>query len=200
MDVLHNDFFEARKLDLQSRLKPKRYAHSLGVSRTAEELAYRYQVDAAKARLAGLLHDWDKNYSAEDIQQRARDLDVDVPSHVIDAMPQILHGFTAAVALAQLYPQLPADVLDAIRYHTTGAQDMDDLAKIIYVADVIEPSRDFSGVDTLREAAKSVSLDELYFLVYQSALGDLISQGRYIYPASVEIWNALVEHREKPVA
>ena len=196
MDVVNDEFFEARKRDLQDRLKPKRFAHSLGVSKTAEAMAQMYHVDGAKARLAGLLHDWDKSYSAEEIQQRARDLQVEVPAHVIDTMPQVLHGFTAAVALAQAYPQLPCDVLNAIRYHTTGAHDMDDLAKIIYVADVIEPSRDFPGVEQLRKASKSVSLDELYFLVYQSALGDLIAQGRYIYPTSVEIWNALVERRK----
>lgn len=196
MNVLSDDFYEARKEELQGRLKPKRYAHSLGVAATADALAKSYQVDRVKARLAGLLHDWDKNYSREEIQARARDLQVALPSEVIDAMPQVLHGFTAAEALSEAFPDLPLDVIDAIRYHTTGALVMDDLAKIIYVADVLEPGRDFPGVEELRALARSASLDELYLSVYQSALENVISQGQFIYPASVEIWNALVESRK----
>lgn len=196
MDVLTDEFFEERKGDLQKRLKPKRYSHSLGVASTAVSLAHTYGVNVSKARLAGLLHDWDKNYSREEIQKRALVLHVDLPANVIETMPHILHGFTAAEALHRDYPDLPADVINAIRYHTTGAQTMDDLAKIIYVADVLEPGRDFHGVNDLRKAAEEVSLDELYFRVYQSALTNVIAQGQFLYPASVEIWNALVKTRE----
>lgn len=196
MNVLEDEFYEARKNDLQKRLKPKRYAHSLGVAKTAALLAKTYGADVNKAQLAGLLHDWDKNYSADEIQDRARELSVDVSSEVIESMPQVLHGFTAAKVLHRAYPDLPDDVVNAIRFHTTGAEVMDDLAKIVYVADVLEPSRDFPGVDDLRQAVGEVSLDKLYFLVYQSALSDLIARGRHIYPASVEIWNALVERVE----
>lgn len=196
MDPLTDSFFEARKEDLKTRLKPKRYAHSLQVASVSQSLAETYGVDQQKARLAGLLHDWDKNYSDQDIQTKAKALKVNLPALVIDKMPQVLHGFTAAEALQEAYPQLPCDVVDAIRYHTTGALVMDDLAKIVYVADVLEPGRDFPGVEDLRKAVERVSLDELYFRVYQSAMSDLIRRGRYIYPASVEIWNALVAIHE----
>ena len=194
MDILSDEFYEMQRCELKKRLKPKRYEHSLGVAHTAEALAQRFCVDVAKARLAGLLHDWDKCYSAEAIQERARVFQVDVLPEVIDEMPQVLHGFTAACALQEQFPELPADVVQAIRLHTTGALIMDDLAKIIFVADVIEPHRDFPGVEELREIAKTRSLDELYFCTYRSGLRNLIDQGQRIFPGSLDVWNNLVDY------
>ena len=71
-DVLSDAFFDARERDLKKRLKPKRFEHARGVSKTAASLAETYGVDVRKARLAGLLHDWDKEYGDDEIRERAR--------------------------------------------------------------------------------------------------------------------------------
>ena len=69
-DVLSDAFFDARERDLKKRLKPKRFEHARGVSKTAASLAETYGVDVRKARLAGLLHDWDKEYGDDEIRER----------------------------------------------------------------------------------------------------------------------------------
>ena len=64
VDTHSDEYFEARRAELAERVGPRRFSHSLGVSQTAEQLAEVYGADAGEARIAGLLHDWDKGYDA----------------------------------------------------------------------------------------------------------------------------------------
>ncbi|WP_261429248.1 bis(5'-nucleosyl)-tetraphosphatase (symmetrical) YqeK [Xiamenia xianingshaonis] len=196
-DALADAFFEARKADLEQRLKPKRFRHSLGVSQTAEALARTYGADVATARLAGLLHDWDKCLDDQAIRDRARDLGADVPDLVLQAMPQLLHGPTAARALAREFPQIPPEALSAIEKHTAASVDMSDLDLIVYVADVIEPNRSFDGVDKLRRAVGRVGLEDLFLLVFQHSLENLVATGKRLHPDTVDVWNHYVERKLK---
>lgn len=191
-DSLSDTFYEARKHDLQQRLKPRRFEHVLGVSETAAQLARAYGVDERKARLAGLLHDWDKEYSDDEIRQRACDLGVEVDPFVLETMPRLLHGPTAAAELARAFPSIPADVLQAVALHTTAAVDMSDLDMIIYIADVIEPQRDFDGLKELRGAVGNVPLDTLFFMTFNHILLTLVERRRCLHPATVEVWNHYV--------
>ena len=179
-DVLSDAFFDARERDLKKRLKPKRFEHARGVSKTAASLAETYGVDVRKARLAGLLHDWDKEYGDDEIRERARALGVDVDPYVLDTMPRLLHGPTAAAELVRAYPDLSADVVQAIARHTAAAVGMSDLDMIIYIADAIEPSRDFDG------------LEELFMMTFNHILLTLVERRRRLHPATVEVWNHYV--------
>ena len=175
-DVLSDAFFDARERDLKKRLKPKRFEHARGVSKTAASLAETYGVDVRKARLAGLLHEWDKEYDP----------------YVLDTMPRLLHGPTAAAELERAYPDLPADVVQAIARHTAAAVGMSDLDMIIYIADAIEPSRDFDGLDELRAAIGAVPLEELFMMTFNHILLTLVERRRRLHPATVEVWNHYV--------
>ena len=73
---------------------------------------------------------------------------MDVDPYVLDTMPRLLHGPTAAAELVRAYPDLSADVVQAIARHTAAAVGMSDLDMIIYIADAIEPSRDFDGLES----------------------------------------------------
>ena len=73
-DALSDAFLEARERDLRARLGRRRYEHTLGVAGTAARLARAYGVDERKARLAGLLHDWDKGYDDAGIRARVEEL------------------------------------------------------------------------------------------------------------------------------
>ena len=191
-DVLSDAFFDARERDLKKRLKPKRFEHARGVSKTAASLAETYGVDVRKARLAGLLHDWDKEYGDDEIRERARALGVDVDPYVLDTMPRLLHGPTAAAELVRAYPDLSADVVQAIARHTAAAVGMSDLDMIIYIADAIEPSRDFDGLDELRAAIGAVPLEELFMMTFNHILLTLVERRRRLHPATVEVWNHYV--------
>ncbi|WP_461546674.1 bis(5'-nucleosyl)-tetraphosphatase (symmetrical) YqeK, partial [Senegalimassilia anaerobia] len=191
----------ARREDLAHRVKRSRFEHSLGVSETAARMARVYGQDEHLARLAGLLHDWDKGYDDEGIRARAVELGIaDQLASYLD-MPHLLHGPTAAAALAREFPELPAPLLQAIRLHTTGAVGMSPLDLIVYVADVIEPGRYCAGVDKLRDMVGKVELEELFMATLVYVVGNLIERRKLIHPGTVTVWNYYVARaRERAAA
>lgn len=191
-DALSEEFFAARKRDLAGRVGKRRYRHSEGVSDTAAHLAEVYGADVAKARLAGILHDWDKGYNDEEVTRRARELAVDVDPYVLVSMPKVLHGLTAAAALSLAYPQIPADIIQAVAHHTEGAVDMADLDMVVYIADAIEPHRDYGGVQEIRDAVGKVCLEDLFLMTMEEILGSLVQRRDRIHPGSVNVWNHYV--------
>lgn len=199
-DVLSDAFLDAREQDLARRLKPKRFEHAQSVSKMAAELAQAYGADVRKARLAGLLHDWDKEYGDEEIRERARALNVEVDPYVLETMPRLLHGPTAAAELARAYPDLPADVIQAIARHTAAAIGMSDLDMIIYVADAIEPGRDFAGLEELRAMIGNATLEELFATTFNHILLTLVERRRRLHPATVEVWNHYVARSHNAAA
>ncbi len=188
-DVFSEEFFKARTDELSKRVKPKRFSHSLGVSDTAAQMARAYGCDEATARLAGLLHDWDKGYDDAGIVARVRELGLEEEYASYLDMPHLLHGPTASVALARRFPSLPAQITRAIRLHTTGAVGMTDLDMIIYVADAIEPGRDYPGIEDLRAMVGTAELEELFMATFQHVLDNLVSRRKRIHPDTVKVWN-----------
>ncbi|HAM15562.1 MAG TPA: hypothetical protein DCP91_06850, partial [Eggerthellaceae bacterium] len=191
-DPLSDAFFEERKAELVKRVSPKRFAHSLGVSETCVQLAERYGVDVRKARIAGLLHDWDKGYDDAGARARVRELGMEdeVDPCIVQDMPTVLHGITAARALGRQFPQIPHDVLQAIDRHTTAALDMSALDMVLYIADAIEPNRQFGRIDELRAAVGSASLEELYYQTYEYWVFLLFERRKPLHPDTIRIWNA----------
>ncbi|MEG0323216.1 MAG: bis(5'-nucleosyl)-tetraphosphatase (symmetrical) YqeK [Raoultibacter sp.] len=186
-------FFEQAKGRLKQRLDQKRFEHSLSVSQMAVELARAYGVDERKARLAGLLHDWDKNYTDEEIQRRSQELGVSMHPVVLDSMPRLLHGPSASLALKQEFPELGPDILQAIARHTSAEIGMTDLDMIVYTADAIEPLRPFDDMVAIRESIGIVSLESLFLATFQHVLSFLIEKKRRMHPDTVDVWNYYVE-------
>jgi predicted HD superfamily hydrolase involved in NAD metabolism len=176
---------------VEAHLGPKAAKHCRRVAATAATLAVVYDVDADAARLAGLLHDWDREVPRELLADRAQDAGVAVGS-VEAASPYLLHAQTGAVAVSEALPGVSAEVLQAISRHTIGAPDMTALDMVVYLADMIEPHRDFPGVEDLRRAVGVVSLGELFALGYQQSMRHLVDRRRRIHPDSVAVWNTLV--------
>lgn len=177
---------------VRERLDGRRLEHSLGCAQTAVLLADLYGVDPHEAYLAGMLHDWDKALDAEEVRARARavrpDLDVDDP-----AVVPALHSFTGALAVRERFPELSEEVVAAIARHTVADTVMSPLDCVLYVADMIEPTRGFDGVDSLREAAGTVSLEVLFLEAYKCTLIHLVREGRALFPETARIYNAAVE-------
>lgn len=196
-DVLGEAFYEAIREELQRRLpKKSRYRHSLGVAEESARLAHLYGADERKARLAGLLHDWDKGYDDEGIRARVAQLGLAVDPFLLERMPQLLHGPTAAAALGRRFPELPSDVVSAIGRHTAGAVGMSDLDMIVYIADVIEPHRDFPGVDDLRALPGTEPLEDLFVDVSAHVFANLIERRRFVHPQTLEVWNHYIARKK----
>jgi predicted HD superfamily hydrolase involved in NAD metabolism len=166
------------------------------VASTAAELAAAYGVDTERARVAGVLHDWHRETSAEELVARSLDAGLEV-TEVDATVPYLLHGPLAALELADVFPDVGADVLHAISTHTYGGDSLTPLDMVVYIADVIEPERDHHGVADLRAAVGAVPLTELFARTYQISLRHLVDRRRRIHRATVSTWNRFVvgEHR-----
>lgn len=197
-DPLSDEFFAARLAELETRVTPKRLKHILGVADTCVQLARTYGIDERKAYLAGLLHDWDKGLDNEGIRARVEELGMQahIDPWVVVHMPQVLHGPTAARALAREYPQIPDEVIHAIDVHTTAAEHMSDLDMVLYIADAIEPSRQFGRIDELRAEVGKVPLDQLFFITYEYWVFLLFERRKPLHPDTIRIWNAHTAARQ----
>lgn len=184
------------KVYLQGLLSKRRFQHSLGVAEEAERLAHHYGVDFEKAYLSGLVHDCGKEIPPGEAVKLLRERYGVVVDAMSLHMPRLLHGPLGACITQSEFGIYDAEVLDAIRYHTTGKANMSLLAKIIYIADYIEPGRDFDGVSELREMAYD-DLDSAIIFGIDFTICDLVNQGKTIHPDTVHCRNDLLIRREQ---
>ena len=165
-----------------SMLDPRRIPHVLGTEETAAALALRWGADEESARRAALLHDCTKNFDKELQLALCRQYGIE-PDAAERREGKLLHAITgAAVAYADF--GVSGEVRDAIRWHTTGKADMTLLEKIIYLADYIEPTRDFCDLTELRRLAFE-DLDGALLLGFTMAVEDLAKKGMPVHPNSV---------------
>ena len=192
------DMLEADLKERMAEAKPARYAHSLNVARTCEQMALAYGVDPFLARAAGILHDWDKVLSAEEQVAWAHELGIDLGVDALLVQP-LLHGMTAAAALPKRYPDLPDSVWQAISRHTIGAVDMTDLDMVVFVADGIEPRRraEPATVHVRELVEQGAPLKEVFWSSFSSGVAYVIQTERYLFPGTLDIYNELVLARRR---
>ena len=166
-----------------SLLKPNRVKHVLGCRDTAAELARKWGADETDAARAGLLHDITKALDGPLQLTLCSQYGImlDEFSH---NNPKTLHALTGSLVAERIFGENQA-VVDAIASHTTGKGNMNTLEKIIYVADYMEPNRDFPGVEELRSLAYK-DLDKALKMGLEMTLSMLKIQGRQISPGSCE--------------
>ena len=164
-------------------LDSKRVAHVLGCRDTAVELARRWGADENDAARAGLLHDITKALNGDLQLTMCRSYGTMLDKFSLKN-PKTLHALTGSLVAERIFGENEA-VVDAIRCHTTGKADMNLLEKIIYVADYVEPNRDFPGVEELRHLAYT-DITKALKLGLQNTLNLLRQQQREISPESME--------------
>lgn len=182
---------EDMKRTLKSGLKESRYLHSLGVADTAVILAKKFNADTDKAYIAGLLHDAAREFKNEDLIDEAKKRNIAI-GEVEAKMPLLLHANIGAVLVGEKYEVTDKDICRAIETHTVAGQNMTVLQKIIYFADMIEPNRDYPGVDELREFAKNHTLDEIMFKALSESILFVIEKKGLIHPATIVARNELI--------
>ena len=178
---------------LGRRLSGASLKHGEAVADTAARVAERYGVDVDDARLAGVLHDWCKETPHAELLEEAARRGILVTA-VDRARPYLLHGPVAASMLAEAFPGLSGDILRAVEVHTYGAVEMSDLDRVVYVADMIEPDRDYAGVHKLRAAMATESLGDLFMLAYARSIRHIVRGRRPLHPRTLEVWNSLTIH------
>ena len=164
---------------MSEKLDPKRYEHTLGVSFTAASLAMAHGADISTAEMAGLLHDCAKHFPESVLIQKCRKRDISLSREELQS-PAVIHAIYGAYLTEHKYGITDEDVINAVRYHTTGRAGMSRLEKIIYIADYIEPQR--SAADVLPEVRSLAfrDLDEAMYVILDSTVSYLTSGRSHI--------------------
>ena len=178
----------------RQRLSAKRYGHTLRVANTAEDLARAHGLDPGRARLAALLHDAARELPSEEFLDLAEDLDLPVGEPERES-PKLLHGPVAAGLARGKLGVEDEGVLEAIRDHTTGRAGMSPLSLVLYVADKIEPARDYPSVENLRRLARR-DLRAAAAESLRRSIAHNEERGRPTHPASIEALGWLEEAEE----
>ena len=186
-DLKHLTLSQLRPVAL-SYLKYKRIPHVLGTEQEAIRLAERYGGDVEKARVAALLHDCTKKLDMEEQLALCRHYGIELDELEQKAL-KLLHAKTGA-AIARDVFGVDEEIYHAIWWHTTGHANMTLLEKIIYLADYIEPSRDFPGVDKLRKVCYE-DLDTGLLLGLDMSIQEMTEMGNPVHRATVEARDAL---------
>ncbi|QUO38285.1 nicotinate (nicotinamide) nucleotide adenylyltransferase [Dysosmobacter sp. Marseille-Q4140] len=171
-----------------SYLKHKRIPHVLGTEQEAIRLAERYGADVEKARVGALLHDCTKKLDMEAQLALCRHYGIQLDELEQKAL-KLLHAKTGA-AIARDVFGVDEEIYSAILWHTTGHANMTLLEKILYLADYIEPSRDFPGVDKLRAVCYK-NLDAGLLMGLEMTIGEMNAMGNPVHHATIEARDAL---------
>lgn len=175
---------------IRARLSDYRYHHSLCVAQEAKRLARRYGGDEAKAYTAGLLHDIMKD-TAPNIQLQILDDFAILLDEVERRVKKLWHAHVGAVFIENVLHVDDADILAAVRYHTTGRAGMSLLEKIVFVADFTSADRDYPDVDEIRRLC-DISLEETMEYALAYTIHDLLSRGQAIHPDTLAVYNELI--------
>ncbi|MBF4694882.1 bis(5'-nucleosyl)-tetraphosphatase (symmetrical) YqeK [Fusibacter ferrireducens] len=153
---------------LKSHLSKKRYKHTVRVAKIAKELALIYNIDVYKAEYASLGHDIAKEMNIQEARTYIDQYQIEMDP-TIRQNPNLAHGEIGAIILEKKFECEDHDILEAVRWHTYGHKDMSLLSKIVYMADVIEESRCFEGVEELRRLAR-IDIDAAILKFYELTL------------------------------
>jgi len=177
----------------RSRLSERRYEHTLRVADTAESLAMAHDLDADRARLAALLHDAAREMEPEEFLHLADKWHLQVRDPERQS-PKLLHGPVAAELARRELGVDDEEVLEAVRTHTTGRPGMGQLALVLYVADKIEPARDYPSVRRLRTLAWE-DLRRAAEVSLRRAIAHNEEREKATHPASLEMLDWLEADR-----
>ncbi len=168
-------------------MSPARIKHILGVEQTAVELARLNGIDAKKASTAALLHDLMRDLNQKDTLAAVEQLGMYLDDYTAENL-KVAHGPLAALFARQKLGIDDEDILNAVSCHTVANKKMSTLCKIIYLADAIEPSRDYKDAEQLRELAKK-DLDAAYKAALEKTCLYIKSKGESPHPDTLEAIN-----------
>ena len=181
---------------LQSALSLERYIHTMGVVKEAKKLAERYGADIEKASYAALLHDCAKDYPKDMKLRFCKEYHIPVDD-VMAKNIDLVHQFLGAEVAKREYLVEDEEILNAIKYHTTGKPDMTLLEKIIFIADYIEEGR--KKFDTLDEARKLAyeDINKAMAFILKNTIEYVKEKNKPLHPLSVQAFEYYKKYLEE---
>lgn len=174
---------------LKEALPAKRYVHSVAVYETALKLGEAHGLPLEKIAIAALLHDCGRQIPTKESVAVAKEWGIKLKAVEV-AQPILLHAILGVPLARQRYGVEDEEILEAIRYHTTGNKDMSATAMVVFLADMIEPARNFPGVEELRELCYK-DLKQAMLMAYSNTIGYLIDSKLLIHPDCIKGYNQL---------
>ncbi|MGP7819018.1 bis(5'-nucleosyl)-tetraphosphatase (symmetrical) YqeK [Niallia sp. 01092] len=178
---------------VKEQLTEKRYLHTVGVMETAIELAEKYGENVKKAELAAIFHDYAKFRPKEEMKTIIITQKMD--PQLLNFHSELWHAPVGAYLVQQEAGIQDQEVLDAIKYHTSGRPGISLLEKIVYLADYIEPGRNFPGVEEVRELT-AVNFNEGFIQSVKNTMNFLITNNRPVFPLTFQMYNSIVMKME----
>ena len=176
--------------ELKKDIGVERYNHSLLVMETSVELAEFYNAPIEEAKLAGLLHDCGKFQDKTKILKTIAEFDIILDS-IMEKNTALAHCPLGEFIAREKYNIKNENILNAIRYHTTGRENMGLIEKIVFIADLIEPSRKFPGVEEIRKLAYE-NLNKAIILAVDNNIQFVIKQNHLLHLDTIKARNYLI--------
>ncbi len=184
-EKMHEDYLKV----LKEKLDDYRYNHCLAVAKQALYLAEKYGANKEDAYVAGLLHDITKNESYENQLRFIKDCGI-ILDDVLKNSPKLLHAVTGALFVEKNFNIHNKEILNAIRYHTTGKADMTLLEKIVYIADYTSADRNYPDVDVVRGLVEK-SLDSAILYALSYTIKNLVDKQCAVHIDTLNAYNYL---------
>lgn len=178
---------------LSARLTGDRFRHSLNVADSAVCLARRYGADTGKAYVAGLLHDVMKDTGSAE-QREAIEKGGYALTECERLSPKLTHAVAGAALIETELHLRDAEIVGAVRYHTTGRAGMSLLERVVFTADYISADRSYEGVEKMRALAEK-SLEDAMLFGLAFTIMSLACKGGLIHPDSVACYNELTAQK-----
>ena len=175
---------------IRTRLSDYRFRHSLCVAEEARRLAVRYGADPDKAYTAGILHDIMKDTAPATQQALLEEYGV-TPDPIEQSSPTLGHALSGAVFLKHILQLEDEDILQAVRYHTTGRAGMSLLEQVLFVADFTSADRNYPDVDVMRRYAEESLPKAIHYGVHYT-IRSLMDEGRTVHPDTLAVYNEVV--------
>ena len=181
---------EIMERKLKKILSVQRWEHSVRVKEEAVKLAKKLGADVAKAAVAGLLHDCARDMGYRELLIKAKEFGIIIDNVTLNS-PSIIHAVVGPGIASREFGVTDPDILNAIRYHTTGRENMSILEKIIFLADIVEPFRKFPGVHRIRETIDE-SLEQAILLALDGTINYLVNKKQLIHVDTLKARNYLL--------
>ncbi len=195
---MNNKAICTKNKDLENKIKnifnDSRLSHTLGTAKMARRLAGKFDINPEKSYRAGLLHDICKGLSQEEMLEILQDSSWK-PDCWEKTIPALLHAPASAARAEREFGINDVEVLEAIRFHTTGFAGMEKLTAIIFLADKIEPNRKYPGSEKAREKLQ-MDFNQALITVCNNTINFLLKNSEPIHPNTILLRNYLLRRKQ----
>ena len=173
----------------------KRFRHSENVSIESARLAKKFGENILKAKIAGILHDITKEMPLKNQLQILDNNNIELDNIQLE-VNKLWHAISGSIYIKNFLNISDEDIINAVRYHTTGRTNMSLLEKIIFVADFTSMERNFEGVSNIREATEKNNIDFAVVKGLIYSLKNNIQQSKILHPDTINAYNYILIDRK----